>query len=357
MAVKTRLTAAQEKKIKELKDHKLGSIILGLAELHLMSQGPVEELEEAIDALISDIDEKIAANDEQYNERSLQNQSENTRLSGLISEAEVSISNTENILNNILYPNLEQLQERLAGFHAEVEENNAYVAKITFEREENHAAYEARVQEHNDALSAVDECLEILSHFGGSSALSLIQTKKIQGSIKKVTKSLKRGINQSLIKALASLATSEFADSSAILNVVHALEDVKQGILDALELEHTNEAESVAHYNEEVAERESDNRRLAREINLTNGEVDATERRIAEKETFLAIRQQDLRNFTAELEAENEAFEEATHFYEDVRTELEREQSVAHDALSLVKNAGFGANLAANVDAWEAANN
>jgi len=347
-AAKTRLTSAQEKKIKELKDNKLGALILGLAELHFMSQGPVEDLEEAIDALISDIEEKIASNDEQYNERSLQNQSENTRLSGLISEAEVSISNTEDILNNILYPTLAQLEERLANFHLEVEENNAYVTKITFEREENHAAYEARVEEHNEALAAVDECLEILNQFGGSS-VTLLQTKKIQGSIKKVTKSLKRGINQSMIKALATLATSEFADSSAILNVIHALEEVKASIQEALELEHTNEASSVALFEEEVAERERDNRRLGREINLTNGEIDGTERRIADKETFLAIRQQDLRNFTSELEEENAAFVEATDFYEDVRTELEREASVAHDTQSLVANSGFGANLSGNL--------
>jgi len=313
-----------------------------------MSQGPLEDLTEAIDALISDIEEKIASNDETYNERSLQNQSENTRLSGLISEAEVSISNTENILNNILYPNLAQLQERLENFHAEVAENNAYIEKITFEREENHEAYNARVDEHNEALGAVDECLEILSGFGGSS-VTLIQTKKIQGSIKKVTKSLKRGINQTMIKALATLATSEFADSSAILNVIHALQEVKESIQEALELEHTNEAESVALFEEEVAQRNADNKRLGREINLTNGEIDGTERRIAAKETFLAVRQQDLRNFQAELEEEHAAFEEATEFYEDVRQELEREASVAHDTASIVNNSGFGSNLSGNL--------
>jgi len=81
-ASKTRLTNAQEKKIKELKDTKLGQIILGLAELHIMSQGPIEDLVEAIEALIEDIDEKIEENDVAYNERSLQNQSEVTRLEG-----------------------------------------------------------------------------------------------------------------------------------------------------------------------------------------------------------------------------------------------------------------------------------
>jgi len=101
---KSRLTNAQEKKMKDLKDTKLGAIIFGLAELHMMSQGPLDELVEAIEALIEDIDVKIEENDGAYNERSLQNQSEVTRLTGLITDAEVHIANAENILNNILYP-------------------------------------------------------------------------------------------------------------------------------------------------------------------------------------------------------------------------------------------------------------
>jgi len=308
----------------------------------------LDELVEAIEALIEDIDVKIEENDGAYNERSLQNQSEVTRLTGLITDAEVHIANAENILNNILYPTLEQLQQRVVDINDEINENNEYVARITYEREEAHEAYEERVAEHNEALAAIDECLEILSQFGAGN-LSLIQTKKVQASLTRVTKTLKRGIESSMIKALVALASSEFADSSAILRVVHALEDVKAETQNALELEHTNEATSVAQWEHEVEERTKENSRLARELNITQGEVDGTENRIAEKENILAIQQQDLANFTAELEAEHAAFEEATEFYEDVRAELVREQAVGHDALAIVKNAGFGGNLVGNV--------
>lgn len=155
-----------------------------------------------------------------------------------------------------------------------------------------------------------------------------------------------------MIKALVSIASQEFANSGAILRIVEAFENLKAGVVEALELLHTNEATSVAHFESEVEEREADNKRLAREINIVLGEIDGTENRIFEKEAYLADRQEALRVFTAELEAEEAAFEEATEFYEDVRDELTRELSVANDTYSIIKNAGFGANLSANIAFW-----
>jgi chromosome segregation ATPase len=114
-------------------------------------------------------------------------------------------------------------------------------------------------------------------------------------------------------------------------------------------MEHADEATSVQQFNDEVKERNNDNKRLLREINLTNGELDGTERRISDKENFLAGKQADLRNFNQELEEENAAFEEATAFYEDVRSQLEKEQAVANDTKGLLSNAGFAASVSKNL--------
>jgi len=347
-ASKTRLTSAQEKRITELRQSNLGEIMLTLAELHMMSAGPVDELNEALEALIEDIQEKIDDNDEAYNERSLQNQSEVTRLEGLISDTEVHISNANNILENILYPALEELQSTLASENQSVEDNNAYIATITAQREEDHEVYESNVAEQNDALSAIDECLEILEQLS-SGSISLVQTKKFKVSLNKVVSSLKKSTNNSMIKALVSLANQEFTNTGVVLKIIDAFQGVKQSVQDTLDLLHADEATSVAHWESEVTEREEDNKRLAREINITLGEIDGTENRIFEKESYLADRQQALATFTAELEAEQEAFAEATEFYEDVRAQLVHELAAANDAYGIIQNAGFGANLSGNV--------
>jgi len=348
MASKSRLTSAQEKRLTEVRKHTIGEVMLGLAELHMLAEGPVDDLNEALEALIDDIQEKLDDNDEAYNERSLQNQSEVTRLEGQISDAEVQISSTTNVLESIYYPTLESLQQNLVDLNSEVDENNAYVEEITAEREAQHETYEANVAEHNDALSAIDECLEILNNLSGND-ISLIQTKKIEVSLKKVVSKLKTNSNNSMLKALVSIASQEFANSGAVLRIVEAFENLKEGVLEALELEHTNENSAQEHFEGEVEERTEDNRRLAREINLVLGEIDSTENRIYEKEAYLADRQEALRVFTEELEAEEAAFEEATEFYEDVRAELVREQAVGNDCLEIVSNSGFGGNLSANL--------
>lgn len=152
-----------------------------------------------------------------------------------------------------------------------------------------------------------------------------------------------------MVKALVSLASQEFANAGVLLKIVEALENLKEGVLEALELEHTNEATAVAEFEADVASREEDNRRLTRELNITLGEIDGVENRIFQKEAYLADRELALQGFQEELEAEQEAFAEATEFYEDVRAELVREQAVANDAFAIVGNSGFGANLSGNL--------
>jgi chromosome segregation ATPase len=152
-----------------------------------------------------------------------------------------------------------------------------------------------------------------------------------------------------MIKALVALANQEFTNTGVVAKIIQAFEGVKQSVVDALDILHADEATSVAHWESEVAEREADNKRLAREINITLGEIDGTENRIFEKETYLADRQQTLAAFTAELEAEQAAFAEATEFYEDVRQQLVHELASANDAYSIIQNAGFGANLSGNL--------
>jgi Rad3-related DNA helicase len=178
---------------------------------------------------------------------------------------------------------------------------------------------------------------------------SLIQVKKIQHSIQKVTQKLKRGVEETMVKALVSLATNEFADQGAVLAVIRAIQEVKDTILEGLDFEHAEEKNAVELYNEEITDRTKDNKRLAREINITKGEIEGTEKRISIKEALLELKKNDLEGFQGEESDENDAFESATNFYEDVRGELVREQSVGQDTLAILNNAGFSASINANI--------
>lgn len=345
MAVENKLTHVQEKKMKELQNEKWGHIIFELAELHSLAGGPLDDLVNAINQLVADLGDRIDELDEEYNDRSLFHQSEVTRIGSDISSAQISVSSTTNFLENILYPEQTKLEFNIASNNDAIDENNAYVVKLTFEREAQHEQYENRVTEANAALSAIDECLDIINQVSGGN-LSFAQGKSINKSMKKVVDTLPKSTDEVLIKALVQLATEEFADQSALLRVFEALKDVKSGIQNDLQAEHDEEDRLQAEFEAEVAARQKENRDYTKQNIITTGELKVIVDRIDTKEAFLAVRTQDLANSEVELEAENESFEAATSAWEDIRAELEREQAVANDTLEIVVQAGFKGGLA-----------
>jgi len=347
-AIENKLTHVQEKKMKELQKEKWGKILFNMAELHALAGGAMDELVAAISQLIADIGDRIDELDEEYNQRTLFHQSEVTRIGSDISSAQISVSSTTNLLQNILYPEREKLQFKIDSNNNAIDENNAYVTKLTAEREVAHGLYQTVVDEANAALTAVDECIEIISSISGGN-ISFAQGKAINKAMNKVVDTLPKGVDEVVIKALVQLATEEFADQSALLRVNNALKDVKSGIQSDLQEAHDDEARLQAEFEAEVAARQKENRRYNKENIITGGELKVTQDRIDQKEAFLAVRQQDLKNSQEELEAENHSFEAATEAYHDVRTELEREAAVANDTLQIVQNSGFKGGLSERV--------
>lgn len=340
LAIEMKLTHVQEKKMKELQQEKWGKIIFTMAELHSLAGGAVEELTTAIEQLIADIGDRIDELDEEYNDRTLFHQSEVTRIGGDISDAQISVSSTTNLLENIFYPERAKLQFNIAANNDAINENNAYVEKLTFERQASHDAYQVRVDEKNAALSAIDECIEIISSIGGGS-ISFVQTKQVNKAMNKVIDTLPRSVDEVVIKALVQLASEQFADQGALLRVLQALNEVKSTTQADLQAEHDEEARLQAQFEEEVAQRNRENRNYTKDNLILSGQLRVTEDRIGQKEAFLAVRQEDLANSQAELEAENASFEEATTNYQDIRAELEREAAVANDTLNIVLSAGW----------------
>jgi len=311
-----------------------------MAELHSLAGGAVEDLTNAIEQLVSDLGDRIDELDEEYNERSLFHQSEITRIGSDISDAQISVSSTTNLLENVFYPEKAKLEFTIASNNDSIAENLAYIEKLTFEREAAHEAYLVRVDESNAALSAVDECIEIISSISGGN-VSFVQSKQINKAMNKVVESLPKSADEVMIKILVQLATEEFADQSALLRVLQALNDVKTGIQDDLQEEHDEEARLQEQFEGEVNSRQNENRGYTKDNLILSGTLRVTDDRIGEKEAFLAVRQQDLVNSEGELEAENESFEAATENYNDIRSELERETAVANDTLAIVVSAGW----------------
>lgn len=104
--MKSHMNAAQVKNIENLRNsnNSWSKIIMNLAELQMMTQGPLDELTEAIDNLLNDLADKVVANQDDFRTSTNIHTSTVSTLSNEITSANNDIANTSSNLNDILIP-------------------------------------------------------------------------------------------------------------------------------------------------------------------------------------------------------------------------------------------------------------
>jgi hypothetical protein len=77
--------------------------MLNLAELSMMTEGPLDGLLQAINDVIADLQVKLQQADQDFETRTGQHNNEVKRLNDEITNAQLDISNTETFLRDVLY--------------------------------------------------------------------------------------------------------------------------------------------------------------------------------------------------------------------------------------------------------------
>lgn len=100
-----KLTNSQMQKIDNLKNgNTWGSIMLNLAELHMLGQGPLDELVGAINDLVNDLNAKCDKADQDFVDLTARYQADVQQHNDDINAAKGDISRTETFLSDVLYP-------------------------------------------------------------------------------------------------------------------------------------------------------------------------------------------------------------------------------------------------------------
>jgi len=100
------------------------------------------------------------------------------------------IATTTASLDNVLYPLKATLEENIAR-DRQLDADTVHAMEVaTMERGSDNTAHTLFVEECDDAIAAIDECLSLLDSLNSGSA-SLIEMTKVQRSFKKVGESLK----------------------------------------------------------------------------------------------------------------------------------------------------------------------
>jgi vacuolar-type H+-ATPase subunit I/STV1 len=225
-AMETRhgLTNTQIKKIQNLKaGNTWGSLILSLAEMHTLAEGPIDDLVVAIEAIVSDLEAKLVSAEEEFDERTQSHNAEVRTLTDLINEAERNIADTQALIENVLVPQRNQLTEEIATLYRLIDETKAYITQTTTDRESAHSSFLERVEEHNEGIAAIQEALGVLDQLNEET--SLIQLKKLHKSVEKIVKHVdgKHSVESAFVKSLLALTSSEFVNNDQVDQVRNLL--------------------------------------------------------------------------------------------------------------------------------------
>jgi chromosome segregation ATPase len=86
-----------------------------------------------------------------------------------LEDADRDIFNANDMIDNVLFPTRDRLTNTLRQLRANIDQNRKTLRDETSIREREHRVFEAKIAEHNEALSAIDECLGLLSQLGNPS--------------------------------------------------------------------------------------------------------------------------------------------------------------------------------------------
>ncbi|CAK92033.1 unnamed protein product (macronuclear) [Paramecium tetraurelia] len=324
----------------ELQKSNYGRALLHLLELHSMAGGAVSELVDAIEELVNDLDEGLQFLDFNFQRRTNEHNALLVQLNQQIQQAQIDVSRSEDLIENLLVPRKEQLEVRIETLEEYQAQNRQKVDEENLTREQEHEAYEAQIAELNDATAAVDDALALLSTLNNP---SLAQVKKFQNSLKKIEQSIKpRSKMAPFLKALISLASNQnFSDQGVLTQIVNTLNEFRNAIVDSINDLSLQEVQDQENFEARIVQLNAEFAEFQKQINALNVDLTATLEKIDQVTQFRDQRRLDQATYEQQLQLENDLYADEVQIYNDTKNEFQREQAISEQALLLVRSADF----------------
>lgn len=114
-----------------------------LITLHSAVQGPVEELLQAIEELVADLNAALQELEFNFQVRTNEHFSLQTELTQDIQDADADVGRLDDLINNLLVPRRSAIKAKIAQINENINYNRKTLAETTLLREQGHADYEA----------------------------------------------------------------------------------------------------------------------------------------------------------------------------------------------------------------------
>ncbi|CAD8062618.1 unnamed protein product [Paramecium primaurelia] len=333
-------TSKDQKAFAQIHQSGWGKFILNFAELHLSTGGILSELNSEIEKLVDEMEEELAGVHHEFNRRTDVHNREVTRLEQEIQDKERELFNAHDFFDNVLIPQGERFAAQLEQLQENIAQNRRTLEQATVQRANDHETFEAQVVEHNDAIAAIDECLQLLSTL---EAPSLAQVKKVQKNLAKIQNSLKKHNQfQIFVKVLLEITVdSNFADQGALRDIVVAFNNLRVELVDSLNQITADEADQVAEFNAQVIQLNQEHAEFQRAVVVKNAEIEANTTKQEQTLELIDELDADLATLNGQLQAENDDYAFATDVYNATVAEYNKEINAANQALELLNQPRF----------------
>ncbi|KAM3146227.1 hypothetical protein pb186bvf_001572 [Paramecium bursaria] len=312
----------------QVKDTKWAAFIVEYAEITMTTGGVLSELVDAIRQLIDQLNEELQDLKDLYSRRTDEHNRDVTRLEQEIQDGERDIFNGQDMIDNVLYPQRDRFQKALEQLKQNIEENRKNLAEETLSRKKAHEEFVDHVNEHNDAIAAVDESLGLLSQISNP---SMVQIKRVQSNLGRIQASFQNhSLFAPIIKALLELATEQnFADQGSLAQLVKIFNELRTQFVQSLNDETNEENAAQEKFVKRVSQLEQEFSEFQRAVLIKTAEISANEQKLQQTQAYTEQRRNDVSTLQAQLAAENDNFARETDIYNGLVTEYTKEISVS----------------------------
>eukprot|EP00828_Plagiopyla_frontata_P032910 TRINITY_DN427_c0_g2_i6.p1 TRINITY_DN427_c0_g2~~TRINITY_DN427_c0_g2_i6.p1 ORF type:complete len:409 (+),score=75.13 TRINITY_DN427_c0_g2_i6:77-1303(+) len=322
-------TLMMQQKFQEIEKTPLGKMLVGMVELHMAIGGPVEELMNAVDEFLAELETKRQRETAAYEMLREEFLDLIQGFQTQLARAKLDIATAQNKIEVVLEPRLEHLEESIAQMQTNMEENRETYTEEKEERDKKHQHYEKNAQEYKMATIILQECIEQISNLRFSTN-SFVQMNKAKRSIEQLKKTVVGQDNQfaPLINALMQLGEGPAPDEQFISQVVELLKDCESQVEVAA-------AAALQQENKESEDWEEREQYLNAEYNTFlsrkkeyEDEHKVTQDKIASEKKFKEDRQLDYQQLMTDLKRENEEFQQQTDIHNRCIIRIENDHNL-----------------------------
>ncbi|CAK63177.1 unnamed protein product (macronuclear) [Paramecium tetraurelia] len=327
-------------KMDELSQSNLGKFILEMAQTHAEMRGPLDDLVTAIGDLENELTAELQQLEDDFTRSTNQHQVTQENLDINIGQTEINIFNEKDFIDAILLPSIDQTNAKIERLNGFMNDNRDALSRETLARQNQHQAYLDRVSEHQGAISAVDEALQLInSLINGNVAFS--EKATIHQAVKRVNSKIqKTSTIHPLVEALLQL-TQNFADQGQAQKIRDLLQDTRNQLVSSLNQENTDEQQIQETWEARQKTLNTEYQEFKRSVLEATYVLAAYQNKLKSTQEALTQNELDLQNYNDSLQQDKDAQAQEIQIYNELKAQYQIQLQTTRNAKEFVNSAEF----------------